>query len=213
MSLLSITLNGIFVWHDGFEYKRNGIALYYTERNKLIVHALYKRTSLAGILLKECSQICAHIVLARYRFAVMELMAVQDFCKGPSWLLNFDARKKYEELSAMDYQYVPVSGEQIKQYRKRMKDRWQPKEEMVVSDTDAKSIAVCRAERIIYFNRFSNFKYKTDRDLRRSIRLLLKTMRVMLSLLCQYRRLTVQYRQQYKKMCSEKAWKDYLNSD
>ena len=221
----SITLNGIFVWHDGFEYKRNGIALYYTERNKLIVHALYKRTSLARILLEECRQICAHIALARYRFAEMELMAVQDFCKGPLWLLHSDARRKYEQLSAMDYKYVHVSPKQKKQFKqigrlrqmkpcgKQMKYRWRPKEELVVSDTDAKSIAVCMAKRIIYFNRFSNSKYEIDRDLRRAMMLVGKTMRVMLSFLKNYRWIQRQYGERYEEMCSEKLWRDYLNSD
>ena len=96
---------------------------------------------------------------------------------------------------------------------KQMKYRWRPKEELVVSDTDAKSIAVCMAKRIIDFNRFSNSKYEIDRDLRRAMMLVGKTMRVMLSFLKNYRWIQRQYGERYEEMCSEKLWRDYLNSD
>ena len=105
-----ITMNGISVWHPTSEHRRIATNEYYNLRNTLIVNALYCE----GISCNTVKKNVIKSILAaflRMRYAVMELLvqAIEDFCKGPEWLLSIDGMEYHQVLLERGEKLVDVS--------------------------------------------------------------------------------------------------------
>lgn len=101
-----IRMNGICVWHAAFEHKRPSANEYYDVRNTMIVNALYGQD--------ESGKRAVHMIyrrmltnLFRYRYRDIRLIeqAVDDFLKGPRWLMEQDAEQLHQEIIASGYHY------------------------------------------------------------------------------------------------------------
>lgn len=101
-----ILLNGICVRHESFEHKRPSVNEYYDVRNTLIINAVHDSTYSVGVALK---MIYRRMItnLFRYRYRDMRLVkrAVEDFLKGPKWLMEQDAYELHEKLRNFGYSY------------------------------------------------------------------------------------------------------------
>ncbi|WP_031553374.1 glycosyltransferase family 2 protein [Oribacterium sp. FC2011] len=122
-------LNGISVWHNGFEFGNYGANQYYHIRNKLIASSIYepeiKSTKAAKWVAK-----CMIALLLSYRYKEIELIsrAVTDFIRGPEWLYNADAEKinskvraefSKDAMKADDFSEIPETvRKRIENYRK-----------------------------------------------------------------------------------------------
>lgn len=104
-----IRMNGICVWHDAFEHKRPSVNEYYDVRNTLIVNGLYVR-GYGGR--QAFRMVCRRMLvnLFRYRYKDIRLIAraVDDYLRGPGWLMQTDAEELHRELMSTGYQYTEI---------------------------------------------------------------------------------------------------------
>lgn len=104
-----IRMNGICVWHDAFEHKRPSVNEYYDVRNTLIVNGLYVR-GYGGR--QAFRMVCRRMLvnLFRYRYKDIRLVAraVDDYLRGPGWLMQTDAEELHRELMSTGYQYTEI---------------------------------------------------------------------------------------------------------
>ncbi len=104
-----LSLNGVCLWHEPFEYKYSSSMDYYHIRNSLIVNS-YHRPDING--LKAAAEVLHQILcnLVRYRYGNIELIfrAVDDFLKGADHMLTLDAEALHKELMAASQKFLPL---------------------------------------------------------------------------------------------------------
>ena len=96
-----VFLNGIGVWHQGFETVFPGVKQYYNMRNTLITMNMFE----PHILQKKMKMwsIKRYIgMLISYRYADCEFVfkGYEDYLRGRQWLLDSDSESIHEELMA-----------------------------------------------------------------------------------------------------------------
>lgn len=103
-----ILMNGICVWCPGFENKRASSLSYYDIRNCMIVNALYREDGNLRNMKKYCrKRILANTLRYRYKDAELVEKAVEDFLKGPSYLVSLNPEKKNREVMDAGYKLIP----------------------------------------------------------------------------------------------------------
>lgn len=98
-----VFLNGICVWHQGFELTFPGVKQYYNMRNTLITMNMYEPEHMKKTMLKW--SIRRYIgMLISYRYADCEMIyrGLMDFLRGKKWLLETDPEAFHKNLTA-DY--------------------------------------------------------------------------------------------------------------
>ena len=94
-----VFLNGIGVWHKGFECAFAGTTRYYDVRNTLIAAALYQPEQRPFAIKKwVCRNIISPILEFRYGEAYSSFRGLVDFCRGPMWLYRQDPEKLNQEI-------------------------------------------------------------------------------------------------------------------
>jgi GT2 family glycosyltransferase len=111
-----LTMNGIAIWHPVADTIRVSSNEYYNLRNLLIVNARYC-PNYSKLML--CKKILVNFgaALLRFRYKDMKLilMAIEDFCKGPEWLLELDGASYHKLIQGMGYQLYDVT-DRLKNY-------------------------------------------------------------------------------------------------
>lgn len=102
-----VFLNGISVWHNGFEFGNYGANQYYHIRNKLIASSLYEPEIKSTRAAKWVAK-CMIALLLSYRYKEIELInrAVVDFIRGPQWLYEVDAEKLNSSVRQEFLKYI-----------------------------------------------------------------------------------------------------------
>ena len=101
-----VFLNGISVWHQGFEKVFPGVKQYYNMRNTLITMAMYEPERLRQRFLYW--SIRRYIgMLINYRYGDCEFVyrGFMDFLKGKEWILGSDPEAIHKQLMA-DYKRI-----------------------------------------------------------------------------------------------------------
>ncbi len=103
-----LTLNGICLWHEPFEYKYSSSMDYYHMRNGLIINSFH-RPDIGGV---KAAMEMVHMVLSnlvRYRYGSIELIlrAANDFLRGAEYHLQLDAEALHKELMAASQKFLP----------------------------------------------------------------------------------------------------------
>lgn len=84
-----VFLNGVGVWHKGFELTFTGGNLYYDVRNSLITTSLYEPERTVWEVKKWIwKRLTAAVIEFRYGEARLVYQGLIDFCKGPGWLYS-----------------------------------------------------------------------------------------------------------------------------
>lgn len=97
-----ITMNGIAVWHDGFQNKYAGHFEYYIKRNELVNTALhYNGFGIITNIRKLLSSIARFTLLQRYFLAELVVKAYDDFLDGPKRFLETDLAEFNLELAKL----------------------------------------------------------------------------------------------------------------
>ncbi len=104
-----LTLNGICLWHEPFEYKYSSSMDYYHMRNGLIINSFH-RPDIGGV---KAAMELVHMSLSslvRYRYGNISLIlrAAQDFLKGADYHLQVDAEALHKELMAASQKFLPA---------------------------------------------------------------------------------------------------------
>ncbi len=105
-----VTMNGISVWHEAFDDKITGVNQYYDMRNDLITNAIHYPTESRRWAMRCLSALMTrNMMKLRYRYARMNLRAMEDFLKGVDWLKAQDGVALHQEICAMNYKVSPVT--------------------------------------------------------------------------------------------------------
>jgi hypothetical protein len=111
-----ITMNGIAIWHPVAETIRVSSNEYYNLRNLLIVNAAHcPKYNKCMLCKKMLVNFGAALLRFRYRDMKLILMALEDFCKGPGWLLKLDGASYHKRIQNIGYQLYDVT-ERLKHY-------------------------------------------------------------------------------------------------
>ncbi len=104
-----ISLNGIAIWHEANEHRRVSSNEYYNLRNMLIVNALHCPHYSIGKVRRQVLTALL-VAMSRFRYKDMYLIAqaVEDFCKGPKWLLKVDAAGYHQEIQRRGYSFQEI---------------------------------------------------------------------------------------------------------
>lgn len=105
-----ITLNGISVIHPVSGQRIESANIYYDFRNMMILDAKYCPTYKKTKIKKELLNRMFNLYI-RYRYKDIKLLyqAVDDFCKGPDWLMRLDAVTYHIKIKKEGYRFEDVS--------------------------------------------------------------------------------------------------------
>ena len=96
-----VFLNGICVWHQGFETSFPGIKQYYNMRNTLITMQKYEPDILKKRIWKwTLRRYTGMLINLRYADCEFIYRGFMDFFKGKKWLLSTDPEALHKELMA-----------------------------------------------------------------------------------------------------------------
>lgn len=107
-----ISMNGICIWHDGFEGKFSAALEYYqVERNELILTAMHPELSDVDVMGHIEEIFWQEVYKFNYKGASLLLDAVEDFMKGPEYFLSLDLFDRLTEKRKLDNQLSPINDE------------------------------------------------------------------------------------------------------
>ncbi len=96
----TVSLPGLFIWHEAFENKSGAWLHYYDWRNRLIVAAIYNAPAQMDVpppdVLREA--FADAFIDGRSQFAFAQALAVLDFLGGPESVLQQNAETRHNEL-------------------------------------------------------------------------------------------------------------------
>ena len=104
-----IAMSGICLWHEPFEYRYSASSQYYEIRNEMIVNALHW----PNFGFKQALEVLRYsmkVNIGRYRYSDCQLAfrAMEDFCKGPEFLLTTDGEALHREIMTMGDRFLPL---------------------------------------------------------------------------------------------------------
>ncbi len=230
-----ITLNGIGVWHDAFDNRRASSMEYYDMRNLLVCNAIHHpEYTLKRIQNTVCRHLIGQMLHYRYEDQFLTIKAVEDFCKGPSFLkeqdpeaLNGqimsmgykqeDVAKQLEECQVDKYYQVPTAEELYPSegFGKReifTLNGWllPGKRTLVPIPFGAHPSRIGRYKKVLLFDPDSKKGFVVQKKYRWLWRTIRHCMQVKKMLKNYYAQAAETYRQEYKELTSESFWRTYL---
>lgn len=105
-----ITMNGICVWHMGFATKYNGVFDKYQHfRNLLIIQATTNVIPDKDIIGLWYNAFRREMLQFNYRAVELILKALEDYLKGPAYIMNTDGEKILQENRKLDNTPRPLA--------------------------------------------------------------------------------------------------------
>lgn len=106
-----ITLNGICVWHEPFEYKYSTYLEYYYFRNMCIMNSRHRLSFTKERLIAEMRSRVKEFVL-RYRFkdAELSMLGVQHYLNGIDWFKTLDGEGLNSAIMQFGYKKEPIES-------------------------------------------------------------------------------------------------------
>ena len=103
-----IYLNGIGVWHGGFERRKPQTDLYYGIRNRMITNAIHGENITKWSEIRRCLDEMLYCLMKyQYSGSALVLRAVEDFASGPENIAKNDPEKKNHLVREMTDVYSP----------------------------------------------------------------------------------------------------------
>ena len=103
-----MTMNGICVWHEPFDEKFNATMAYQSYRNQLITDALHggrKRSSVPFIIERALRTQLRNL---DYDSAELILESLEDYLKGPSFLIDENPQRLLEDHRNSEEELLPI---------------------------------------------------------------------------------------------------------
>lgn len=227
-----ITLNGICVWHEPFEYKYSTYLEYYYFRNMCIMNSRHRLSFNEDRLIKEVKQrIMTFLFRYRYKDAELSLLGIQHYLKGIDWLKKQDGERLNVELMKMGYKKEPVGnldfvfthgkyeqnlsvkeGRKKKLIRRLTLNGWllPASKDVIVPIYNPSTALFYRARRVLNYEEVSDTAFITTRD-RQAMWYIVKLYRETVKMIKRdYKRVTLEYRDRYDELINLKFWEKYL---
>ena len=227
-----ITLNGVCVWHEPFEYKSASYLEYYYFRNMCIMNSRHRLSFTADRLIKEVrSRVRTMVLRYRYKDAELSLLGVQHYLLGIDWLKAQDAEKLNGEIMKLGYKKEPVEnidfvfthglyernlkvklGRKQKLLRKLTLNGWllPARKSVVVPAYQPSTALFFRAAKVLNYEEISNTGFITNRDYKSMIYILKMLRQTEKMIKENYARITQEYRDRYDELTNMKFWNNYL---
>lgn len=104
-----MTMNGICVWHDSFEDKFNATMSYQSYRNQLVVDAVYGVNAKSFVPLIIERALRTHLRNLNYEAADLIVASLEDYLKGPGFIMGENPENLLREHNARGEKLVPLS--------------------------------------------------------------------------------------------------------
>lgn len=221
-----ITMNGIAVWHDGFENKYVGHFEYYIKRNELINTALHNpKLGIITNIRKLLASISKLTLFQRYFLAEAVVRAYDDFLKGPDWLLSIDPAEYNISLSAQTkpqtdtsmignakiienpdpvsnlLYYITLGGNILPSKNQCVK--------LDLMDTDINKLY--RARFAYHIKEDGSICFVTKRKKRKLLWVIFQTIRMLFKFIFKYRKIRKEYIQKQSMLMSREFWEIYFS--
>ncbi|MFR7819923.1 glycosyltransferase family 2 protein [Candidatus Pseudoruminococcus sp.] len=221
-----ITMNGIAVWHDGFEGKYAGHFEYYIKRNELINTALHnKNTGVITNIRKLFASITRFTLLQRYFLAELIVKAYDDFMEGPEKLLSIDIAEYNTYLSSLakpsnDNSIIGnakvISKPKIVNfaiYYPSFGGNIFPSKNICIKLplTDTEVRKTFRARYIAHTKSDGSFAFVTKLKKRKLFWVVGQTIRIFFKFLTKYKKVRKAYISNQKKLSSKQYWQNYFS--
>ena len=227
-----ITLNGICVWHEPFEYKNASYLEYYYFRNMCIINSRHRLSFSAKRLIKEVRKRVKTFVLRyRYKEAELSLLGVHHYLKGIDWLKAQDAEKLNSEITKLGYKKEPIEkinfvfthgiyernlsakkGKNQKIKTLLTLNGWlrPANKDVIVPMSNPSATLFYRANTVVNYEEISNTAFVTKRDYHALFCILKMYLQTVKMIKKNYRRITLEYRDRYDELINLKFWNEYL---
>ena len=228
-----ISLNGICLWHEPFEYKYSSSMDYYHMRNGLILNALHVPEFSA----KRAARHMRHEVLQnlmRYRYSNVELIfrGVDDFCEGPKALFAKDVEKLHKEIMGMSDKFQPLDqldvafDEEVYRSTQIWSERkghrifrlmtfnglfLPAKGKSIVNAAANVPIMFYRKQKVLNYDVLGNRGFVSTRNRSQTLACIRKMFAMEKKLEANYARLREEYRTAKPEITSRAFWDKYLN--
>ena len=107
-----ITMNGLCIWHEGFEGKFSAaMEFYQVERNELILASIHGELKDIDVLGRIQKLFWEELYKFNYKGASLLLDALDDYLKGPKYVFHLDGERVMKEKKALDNHAVPITNE------------------------------------------------------------------------------------------------------
>ena len=105
-----ITLNGVGIWHEPFEWKYNSVSEYYNTRNYLHLCDLYcerftNRKARRVVRKKMLEKLGRH----QYKMVEAVKLGYEDFLKGIDYLKQINPKEKHCQVCELNYEMLSMS--------------------------------------------------------------------------------------------------------
>lgn len=230
-----LTLNGICVWHEPFEYKASSYLEYYYFRNMCIMNSKHRLSFTKKQLIKEVWK-RTRTALLRYRYKDAELclLGVQHYLKGIDWLKKQDAEKLNSAIMALGYKKQPVEnidfvfthglyeknlspkfGRKAKLIRKCTLNGWllPAKKSVIVPAYQPSTALFYRAKKVLNYEEVSNSGFVTTREYRSLFAILKMYFKTKKMIQQNFDQITKEYRNRYEELTNLNFWNNYLFGD
>ncbi len=103
-----VFMNGINVWHQGFELAFTGVKQYYNTRNELITMKMfYPDTSAWSVKVHMIKKIVGQLICMRYGDIELIYLATRDYMKGIEWLKSIDVEALNKDITEIYKKHMP----------------------------------------------------------------------------------------------------------
>ena len=230
-----VSLLGVAIWHKEFYKKDMPLVDYYIIRNCLILSILHEKKSF--VLIKNLLETLYKSLLTyRYERAKFIIKGIEDFLKGPEFLINTKPDKYHQYLQKeQKKKLVDVSSEfveykfnlpiKIKRFAtavtfnghllpyifiKKGENSHQDGYIIERLQTNRRS-AIFRKETVLYYEPTSGYGIKYKINKKKFFFLLFKGLYQITKLFFNYEKLQKRYKKEFKYLTSLEFWKKYLN--
>lgn len=227
-----ITLNGICVWHEPFEYKYATYLEYYYFRNMCIINSRHRVSFSAKRLIAEVrKRVLTFLMRYRYKDAQLSLLGIQHYLQGIDWLKRQDGEQLNGEIMKHGYKKEPVGdvdfvfthgvyeqnlvveeGRKSKLLRKLTANGWLLKanRNVVVPAYQPSLSLFYRASKVLNYEEVTNTAFITTRDYHAAWRILKMYFQTVRLIKRDYKRVTQEYRDRYDELTNIAFWDGYL---
>lgn len=227
-----ITMNGICSWHEPFENKYSSSSEYYIMRNRLIDNSFHCRWFGAKQAMKiTLGHSIREIGLYRYKNVDLYLQGIEDFLKGPEWLLKQDSEVLHKKIMAAGYKGqdldtldVPFSYPQYDENRRHVDGKWRiwfrwlllnglflpTQGDTCVPMANAKMTQTYRKKRVLQYDITSKKGFVTEKSIRLSCKYFFKALGLTLKLPFVLSGAQEAYRTKGLELRTIKFWTEYL---
>lgn len=228
-----ITLNGICCWHLPFDKKWSSFKDYYSIRNRAIIDCMYFKKFNKTFLKKNLFKGCVRKVFQySYCEANLALLAVEDFLKGPSWLIEQDPVELNNKVIALgdkllDIDTLPFSfnphtvklnrlvNERERHLLKRLitLNGWLlPANNCVaVEIVDPRLQYMYRAKSVVKYDINSGKVLLAQKSWKEAVKIAIHFVKVCHLINHKLRRVTVEYRKEHDAIVTEEFWRNFLD--